>query len=109
MVGFVMCPECGCVAEQVKTRFGIRHQHCGLWSWGYKPLVSAETHEARKKAHIVFDEVWKSGKMSRSEAYRRLSEALNLPNDRCHIAEFDAYQCEKVIEYSNGWMWVNKT
>lgn len=109
MTGFIMCPECGGVAEQVKTRFGVRHQHCGLWSWGYKPLVNAETHDARKKAHAIFDEVWKSGKMSRSEAYRRLSEALNLPNDRCHIAEFDADQCEKVIEYSNGWMWVNKT
>ncbi len=43
--------------------------------------------------------------MSRSEAYRSLSDALNIPREHCHIAEFDADQCKRVIEYANGWLW----
>lgn len=104
-MSFVTCPECGGLAEEIKTRFGVRHQHCGLWSWNRKPLVCAATHEARKEAHRIFDEVWRSGRMSRSEAYRSLSDALNIPREHCHIAEFDADQCKRVIEYANGWLW----
>lgn len=66
------CPECGQVAQDTQTKFGVRSACCGLWSWNHYPLVDAATHDARKAAHAAFDTLWKDGHMSRKEAYRRL-------------------------------------
>lgn len=45
------CPACGKQAVSTETRFGVRHEHCGLWSWGNKPLTDAYTHTIRKHLH----------------------------------------------------------
>lgn len=84
------CPICQQDAVATKTKFGVRHDHCGLWSWGDAPLVSRETHDARRAAHAAFDPLWQSGRMSRSAAYRNLAKALNLDRRECHIKLMDA-------------------
>jgi len=47
-------------------------------------------------AHAAFDPLWKSGRMSRNEAYRRLAIAMGLHQDKCHIGMFDEQQCRVV-------------
>lgn len=44
-----ICPSCGQPAKERMTRYGVRHDCCGLWSWGGKPLVDAATHAARRQ------------------------------------------------------------
>ena len=86
----IVCPECGGQAVKTETRFGVRHDCCGLWSWGGAPLVDKATHEARKDAHSEIDQIWKAGKLSRSEVYRRLAIILQLPKEKCHMKQMDA-------------------
>lgn len=63
-----------------------------------KPLgtmANSELREWRKKAHEVFDPLWKTGKMKRSEAYMFLN---NLIGKETHIGESDIETCKKIIE-----------
>lgn len=59
-------------------------------------LANKELREAKKEAHFAFDPLWKDGKISRKEAYRMLSEALNISYKDCHIGMFDIETCQKV-------------
>ena len=52
----------------------------------------------RMEAHRVFDALWKSGRMTRTEAYRWLAAQLHLPESRAHIGGFEMDQCQNVIE-----------
>lgn len=81
-----ICPVCGQRARRTKTQFGIRHDCCGLWSWGNKALVDRETHAARQLAHSYFDKLWQSGRMRRGDAYRALSDASGWPESDCHMS-----------------------
>lgn len=91
----VICPVCGLRAIRTDTRYGPRHDHCGLWSWRGAPLVDRETHEARKAAHRAIDHIWKSRKLSRSEVYRRLGILLGLQKEECHMKQMDAKMARK--------------
>lgn len=93
----VVCPICGQDADEEDTIFGIRSKHCGLWSWDRAPLVDADTHQARKTAHQAFDQIWKSGAMTRSAAYRALAAEMGIPPSECHIKLMTASQCGSVI------------
>lgn len=91
------CPTCGGVPSRSITRFGIRHDHCGLWSWDGAPLVDRETHDARTEAHKWFDMLWQSG-MTRREAYRKLAAAMGMSLKDCHIKLMDAATARRVVE-----------
>lgn len=93
----VICPTCRKKVTPVSTSYGERHACCGLWSWGGKPLVSAEVHELRKRAHAVFDPIWKEGQMPRSEAYRQLSIETGIKRKKCHIAMMNVNDLKKTI------------
>lgn len=86
-----VCPNCGNVAGETMTRYGIRNQcePCGLWSWDRHPLVDAETHESRRAAHAAFDSLWRGGSMKRGQAYRALSQELGIDKRDCHIKLMD--------------------
>jgi zinc-finger-containing domain len=85
-----ICPLCGAMARLSEGRWGLKAEHCGLWSWNGKPLVSRETHMARILAHDAFDRLWKSREMSRGEAYRRLQIVMGLGQAECHISLMSA-------------------
>lgn len=66
------CPKCGGLAWETGTKYGIRAECCGMWSWHRAPLADAATHELRKKIrplmielegtippHIVLEEMMK--------------------------------------------------
>ena len=57
----------------------------------------------RMEAHRVFDALWKSGRMTRTGAYRWLAGELHLRPDRAHIGGFEMDQCQRVIELCEKW------
>lgn len=60
-------------------------------------LANQRLRNLKKEAHRQFDPIWKSGLMSRKEAYRWLADMLHIPCDECHIGMFDIKMCQKVI------------
>lgn len=93
-----ICPKCGEQAVLTTTKWGPRHDHCGLWSWDSAPLVDADTHEARKRAHEAFDQVWQAGRVSRSTAYKMLADELGIEPKDCHIKLMSAEVASRVPE-----------
>lgn len=107
------CPHCrGAVA--VVGNAEIYGREYGEWPWAYLcrgcgayvgmhpgtgiPLGTLATEEirlARKKFKAPFVRLYESGLMDRSEAYRRLAEALGIPVAECHFGWFDAAMCAK--------------
>ena len=51
----------------------------------------------RQEAHRVFDAIWKTQGLTRSEAYGWLAGQMSLPKHRTHIAYFNIAQCDEVI------------
>lgn len=60
-------------------------------------LANAELRKNKLLAHNVFDKLWKSGKMSRSEAYKMLAEKMRIECKDCHIGMFTVMQCKQVM------------
>lgn len=52
----------------------------------------------RKRAHNLFDPLWRSRHMSRSRAYKFMQEWMNLPAGKAHIGMFDERQCQQLIQ-----------
>lgn len=65
-------------------------------------LANKPLREQRKLAHATFDPLWKEEQYSRGEAYRRLTKAMNLSRDACHIGMFNLEQCKQVIQLCNS-------
>lgn len=51
----------------------------------------------RMETHSIFDAFWKNGVMSRTQAYRWLSEQMGLSEECTHIGSFEMDACEQVI------------
>ena len=90
------CPKCGNAPQKSMTRYGPRLDCCGLWAWGDNPLADRATHDARKAAHAAFDPIWKSGRLSRGDAYKRLANALGMTRRDCHMKLMTAEQAQRV-------------
>ena len=101
-----VCPRCGSFALQSQGKFGVKSECCGLWSWKGKPLVDRETHRARILAHEAFDQLWKEGHMTRTEAYQWLQAKLKLAKQP-HMSEMSAAEAMRVVEVV-GREWVDK-
>ena len=52
----------------------------------------------RMETHKVFDAFWKANHMSRTQAYKWLSQQLRLPEKQAHIGGFEMDQCQRVID-----------
>ena len=55
------------------------------------------TKAMRIAAHEVFDRLWKSGRMTRKQAYAWMQDTLNLSKAEAHIGKFDSVMCSKLI------------
>jgi len=58
-------------------------------------MANQELRNWRKKAHTMFDPLWRDGKMTRKEAYRWLKEKTG---KWIHMGESDIETCKLVIE-----------
>lgn len=78
------------------TKYGVRHDCCGLRSWGGKELVDSETMAARRCAHASFDPLWRKGHMTRGKAYKLLARELGTEVDETHMAIMPAELARQV-------------
>lgn len=61
-------------------------------------LANKALREARMAAHDAFDPLWRSGRMTRSEAYAWLAQHVGVTPDQAHIGMFDILKCWNVVE-----------
>lgn len=61
-------------------------------------LADKALRHKRVEAHTALDRLWKSGLMTKAEAYRWLQVQMNLPQSEAHIAKFSELRCEQVIQ-----------
>lgn len=52
----------------------------------------------RSRVHAALDPLWRSGRMTRNEVYRRLAEGSNIPKDECHVGMYDVDRCVLALE-----------
>lgn len=91
-----ICPVCHQPAKESVSQYGVRHDCCGLSSWGGKKLVDQDTLTARQKAHEVFDILWKVYEIPRKAAYIHLAKELGLTRKQTHIGLMDKETARKV-------------
>lgn len=70
---------------------------CGAWAPCIKGtirpsgrLCNDELRRAKRAAHDIFDPIWRSGAMTRTEAYALLAAMMGLSAADCHFRLFDA-------------------
>lgn len=91
---FWSCPNCD---AYVGCHAGTEHP---LGRLANKKLRALKTD-----AHLSFDRLWRdSGPMSRSQAYKWLSEQLHIPSKKTHIGLFDESLCKRTIEVCDIYM-----
>lgn len=61
-------------------------------------LADTQTRAMRKRANAAFDPIWRTGRMTRREAYMWLAHELGLSAEQAHIAMSDAAQCIQIID-----------
>ena len=112
----VVCPHCGEQAQLVdgsliypfRPDLHARHFYlcapCNAWVGCHpgttKPLgvlADAETRQARIQAHDVFDPIWKTGRLTRTEAYAWLAAELRIDREKCHISMFGTELCRQTV------------
>lgn len=111
----MICPYCGAEANLVdssivygksygKIYLCSSYPQCDAYVGVHKGtdeplgrLANAELREWKKKAHKAFDIIWKSGGMSRDQAYQLLQRKMKLSEEEAHIGKFDVDQCKRVV------------
>ncbi len=54
--------------------------------------------QLRTQAHDRFDPIWKSGEITRYQAYRWLAKQLGMPFKRCHFSQMSVKQLLRSIQ-----------
>ncbi len=91
-------------------RLGLEHekiylcQNCnarvGCHKGTDRPLGNVANEVLRLKrmeTHSIFDAFWRSHGMTRTGAYKWLSQKMELPEKHTHIGSFEMDACEQVI------------
>src|SRR5690606_34253549 len=91
-----VCPRCGRPVKPVRKHGKTLRVCCGFKSWGGKPMVDDRTIQARRGAHDAFDPIWRSGLITRKEAYKLLAKEMGLTLDACHMSLMDFATANKV-------------
>lgn len=86
---FWMCDPCSAYVGCHKN--SDRHVPLGR-------LANAELRTWKQQAHSNFDPLWKSGEMSRRDAYTWLADQMKLDFKKCHIGMFNVEQCKRVVQ-----------
>lgn len=62
-------------------------------------LADKKTRDARKNCKAPFESLWRTGRMSRNQAYQWLAGKLGIPVNECHFGWFTAEQCETAMKH----------
>lgn len=60
-------------------------------------LANGDLRNKRIQAHKAFDWLWKSGLMTKRQAYKWMQAKLALSEDQAHIAKYSEYMCDVLI------------
>lgn len=60
-------------------------------------LANGDLRHKRIEAHKVFDRMWKSGLMTKWQAYQWMQAKFGLNANQAHIAKFSEYMCGRLI------------
>ena len=115
------CPYCGSTAVLRDASF-VYHDKCfkshlyvcarypecdsyvGVHEGTLRPegtLANSELRNRRIRAHKAFDQIWRTGIMTRPNAYRWMMEKMQLTQAQAHIGMFSEYRCDQLIELCN--------
>lgn len=64
-------------------------------------LANGDLRNKRIQAHRAFDWIWKSGLMTKWQAYKWMQSKLGLSDKQAHIAKFSEYMCDRLIVICN--------
>ncbi|WP_154825797.1 zinc-finger-containing protein [Enterobacter hormaechei] len=67
-------------------------------------LADKPTRDARKSCKLPFERIWKSGAMTRTEAYQWLADKMDIPVHECHFGWFTVEQCHTAMHHCNDWL-----
>ncbi len=65
-------------------------------------LADKATRQARKSCKTPFENIWRSGHMSRSQAYGWLAAKMEIPTEQCHLGWLDIKQCQQAKQICEG-------
>ena len=112
------CPYCGAPVVY-RSADGIYHENKAgtmLYVWSRYPecdayvraqpgtslplgtLANGELRALRRQAHRQFDQLYKTGRMTKEEAYHWLADFLQAPQSQAHIGYLGEYTCKQVIQ-----------
>ncbi len=113
----INCPYCGSNASLVSSTivyngqdYGLiylcdKYPECdayvGVHEGTNQPkgrLANAALREWKIKAHGAFDPLYKSGKMTRKQAYKLMQRLMNMDRKEAHIGNFDIEQRKTLIK-----------
>lgn len=118
----IHCPYCGAKAtlrpssavygDAAKTDGYLyvcdRYPKCDSYVGAHKKtklpmgtLASGDLRNKRIQAHKAFDWMWKSGLMTKWQAYKWMQGKLDLSDEQAHIAMFSEYMCDRLIAECN--------
>lgn len=110
-----VCPYCKKASELISSKeiygkdFGLMYicrpcdayVGCHMGTENAKGrLANPSLRKWKIEAHKYFDMLWQLEFMTRSQAYKWLSEWLDLPPEYTHIGMFSESTLKKVVEYS---------
>lgn len=72
-------------------------------------MANRELRALRRTAHSYFDQLHRSGYMSKQEAYRWLAGTIGAPLSQAHIGYLGEYYCKQVINKSRQLLESRKT
>lgn len=95
------------------TSYGLVHkcsnELCDAYVGCHKnsdiPLGRMANKQLRKwkiLAHNAFDPLWKTGRMTRREAYTYMQKIMKMDRKEAHIGKFDVMECRKLVRALYG-------
>lgn len=114
----IRCPYCGSTAilkdasfvygskstggsVYVCSRYPVCDSYVGVHQGTTRPKGTLADRTLRKKriqAHQQFDQLWKLGIFTKTDAYRWMADTFCLDNKQAHIGNFSEYMCDQLIE-----------
>lgn len=65
-------------------------------------LADADLRRWRQSFHAVFDPIWKTGTLTRDEAYAHVAAELRIGAQQCHSSLFTLEQCREAVRIAAG-------
>ncbi len=62
-------------------------------------MANRELRSLRREAHYYFDRLYKTGCMTRTDAYKWLADFIGAPISEAHIGHLGEYYCKQIIEH----------